>query len=85
MQVGADEVHHNTLQIRRFRYDRKITVFRRVDGSWQRAGEYHRNVTFDVDDALRGLRDNGVDARSRPAFGDEKLPEGLVVLVGVRN
>jgi SAM-dependent methyltransferase len=68
-----------------FRYDRNITVFRRVDGSWQRADEYHRNVTFDVDDALRVLRDNGVEAGVRAAFGDEKLPEGLVVLVGVRN
>ena len=42
-------------------------------------------MTFDVDEALRVLRDNGIDAHPRAAFGDEKLPEGLVVLIGVRR
>lgn len=68
-----------------FRYDRQITVFRRIDGRWRRSDECHRNVTFDVDEALRVLRDNGIDAQPRAAFGDETLPEGLVVLVGVRS
>jgi hypothetical protein len=27
---------------------------------------------------------NGVDARCEPAFGDETLPEGLVVIAGVK-
>src|SRR5208283_4226425 len=66
-------------------FDRAITVFRRVGESWRRSDEYHRNVIFDVDDALNVLRDNGVDARCCGAFGDEKLPEGLVVLTGVRK
>jgi SAM-dependent methyltransferase len=67
------------------RFDRDITVFRRVDGVWRRSDEHHANVTFEVDAALEVLRGNGVDARCRPAFGDETLPEGLVVLAGVKS
>ena len=67
------------------RFDRRITVFRRVGDRWRRSDEHHRNVTFDVDDALRILRENGVEAHRRAAFGDEKLPEGLRVLTGVRQ
>ncbi len=67
------------------RFDRMITVFRCVGGAWRRTDEHHRNITFEADDALRILRDNGIDARCRTAFGDEELPEGLVVLAGVRN
>jgi SAM-dependent methyltransferase len=67
------------------RFDRMITVFRRVGDSWRRSDEYHRHLTFDVDDALSVLRDNGIDARCRAAFGDEKLPDGLVVVSGIRR
>jgi hypothetical protein len=66
------------------RFDRMITVFRRVGDSWRRSDEHHRNLTFDVDEALSVLRDNGIDAHCRAAFGEEKLPEGLVVLTGRR-
>jgi SAM-dependent methyltransferase len=66
------------------RFDREITVFRRVDGLWRRSDEHHANVTFEIDAALGILRDNGVDARCEAAFGDETLPEGLVVIAGVR-
>jgi SAM-dependent methyltransferase len=66
------------------RFDREITVFRRVDGLWRRSDEHHSNVTFEVDAALEILRDNGVDARCEAAFGDETLPEGLVVIAGVK-
>jgi SAM-dependent methyltransferase len=67
------------------RFDRMITVFRRVGDSWRRSDESHRNLTFDVDDALNVLRDNGMVAQCRAAFGDEKLPKGLVVLTGIRR
>jgi hypothetical protein len=67
------------------RFDRCITVFRRVGSSWRRSDERHRNVTFDADDALRVLREHGIDAQCRAAFGDESLPDGLVVLVGIRQ
>jgi len=66
------------------RFDRAITVFRREGGSWRRSDEYHRNVTFDIDEALRVLRGNGLDARLRASFGAEKLPDGLVVLAAAR-
>jgi len=68
-----------------YRFDRAITVFRRVGDHWRRSDEHHRNVTFEVEDALRILRDNGIDARPRTAFGEETLPDGLLVLAGVRR
>ena len=67
------------------RFDRDITVFRRVDGVWRRSDEHHANVTFEANEALEVLRMNGVDARCEPAFGDEALPEGLVVIAGVKQ
>jgi SAM-dependent methyltransferase len=67
------------------RFDRQITVFRRVDGVWRRSDEHHGNITFEADEALEVLRVNGVDARCEPAFGDETLPEGLVVIAGVKQ
>ena len=67
------------------RFDREITVFRRVDGVWRRSDEHHANVTFEASEALEVLRMNGVDARCEPAFGDEALPEGLVVIAGVKQ
>jgi hypothetical protein len=30
-----------------------------VDDRWRRSDEHHRNLTFDVADALNVLRDNG--------------------------
>ena len=68
-----------------FRFDRDITVFRRVDGAWRRSDEHHSNVTFEIDAALSVLRDHGVAATCERAFGDETLPEGLVVLAGVKR
>jgi SAM-dependent methyltransferase len=67
------------------RFDRAITVFRRTGEHWRRSDEYHRNLTFDAPDALRILRESGIDAEQRLAFGDERLPEGLVVLAGARR
>lgn len=66
-------------------FDRHITGFRRVGETWRRSDEHHRNVIFDSEDALRVLREQGIDAQLREAFGDEQLPEGLVVLNGVRR
>jgi SAM-dependent methyltransferase len=67
-----------------FRYDRDLTVFRRVDGRWRRSDEQHRNVTFEAAEAVRVLREHGIDAECRSAFGAETLPHGLVVLAGTR-
>jgi SAM-dependent methyltransferase len=68
-----------------YRFDRAITVFRREGGPWRRSDERHRNVTFEADEALCVLRDNGIDASLRRSFGGEELPDGLVVLAGVRR
>ena len=68
-----------------FRYDRDITVFRRIDGQWRRSDEHHRNVTFEADEAVRILRENGVEAEVRASFGSESLPAGLAVVVGTRR
>jgi hypothetical protein len=66
------------------RFDRAITVFRRGEGAlWRRSDEHHRNMTFDPEEAVRILQDNGVDARLRVSFGEESLPDGLVVLSGI--
>lgn len=67
-----------------WRFDRDITTFRRVGDAWRRSDELHRNVTFEADAAVEVLRDCGFDVRVRSAFGDETLPDGLVVLVGAR-
>jgi SAM-dependent methyltransferase len=67
------------------RFDREITVFRRLDGTWRRTDEHHRNVTYEADSALQVLAASGITARSRTAFGEEKLRDGLVVLIGVKN
>jgi len=67
------------------RFDRSITTFRRYGEHWRRSDEYHRNLLIAADGALRVLRDHGVAAQVRTAFGDEVLPDGLVVLSGVRR
>jgi len=68
-----------------FRFDRRITVFRRLGDRWRRSDEHHRNVTFESDDAVRILRDCGIAAECRAAFGEEMLPRGLAVLTGIRS
>lgn len=70
----------------RDRFDRMITVFRRLDdGLWRRSDEHHRNLAFDADEALRVLRKNGVAANLRRSFGSETLPDGIVVLSGMKE
>jgi SAM-dependent methyltransferase len=65
------------------RFVRRITTFvREDDGRWRRDDERHENVLVDAAALLPLLAAEGVDAEVRPAFGDEALPDGLVVLVG---
>lgn len=66
-------------------FERAITVLRRNGGSWRRSDERHRNLSFETADALQILRDNGIDAHARAAFGNEQLPEGIAVLIGIRG
>lgn len=67
------------------RFDRHIIVFRREGEHWRRSEEHHRNVTFEADEGLRLLRAQGIDAHLFAAFGSEPLPDGLVVLAGVKR
>ena len=67
------------------RFDRAITMFRRVNGQWRRSDETHRNLTFEAEDAVATLHEAGVDAGVQRAFGDETLPEGLAVIVGTKR
>jgi SAM-dependent methyltransferase len=67
------------------RFVRRITTFvRRDDGSWQRDDERHVNVLLDTTRVVGVLAGAGVRATVRPGFGDERLPEGLVAVVGHR-
>jgi len=62
---------------------REITTFvREHDGSWRRDDEHHENVLVDVAAAGELLRRHGVDAAVGTSFGGEKLPEGLMTVIG---
>ena len=54
------------------------------NGAWRRDSEHHENVLVDTSRIPDLLREHGVSAQVRSAFGDEKLPTGLMTIVGVR-
>lgn len=64
------------------RFERMITIYRNVEGRWRRTDEHHRNISFEADEALDILHQCGIRAQVQDGFGDEHLPEGLVVIVG---
>ncbi len=67
----------------RDRFVRDMTIFsRNDDGSYRRDFEHHENVLVDVTMIPPLLREHGVDAEVRDAFGIERLPPGLRVIVG---
>lgn len=67
------------------RFVRRITTFVKTgDGSWRRDDERHDNVLVDTAAVPARLADFGVSATVRQAFGDERLPDGLVAVVGRR-
>ncbi len=67
------------------RFVRRITTFVRGEGgSWRRDDERHENVLVDTSIVPRLLGDAGVQGTTRPSFGDESLPEGIVAVVGHR-
>lgn len=68
------------------RFVREIASFvRAADGTWRRDDERHENVLLDVSTVPPLLAEHGVDAEVRPSFGDERLPDGLVAVVGHRR
>ncbi len=67
------------------RFVRELTTFlRNEDGTWRRDDERHENVLIDTSRVPVLLAAEGIDAEVRASFGDERLPEGLVAVVGRR-
>jgi hypothetical protein len=65
------------------RFVREMTIFvRNDDGSWRRDDERHDNVLVDTSRVPVLLAQHGVDATISASFGAERLPEGLIAVVG---
>ncbi|HEY7692308.1 MAG TPA: class I SAM-dependent methyltransferase [Gaiellaceae bacterium] len=62
-----------------------VTFLRNDDGTWRRDDERHENVLVDTSRVPALLSTVGVTAEVRASFGDEQLPEGLVVVSGRRS
>lgn len=68
------------------RFVREIATFVRCDdGTWRRDDERHENVLVDTSRVPALLSTVGVAAEVRTSFGNEQLPEGLVVISGRRE
>jgi SAM-dependent methyltransferase len=68
------------------RFVRQITTFvRGIDGSWRRDDETHHNVLIDTARIPALLAAEGVQVEVASAFGAERLPTGLRVLIGQRT
>lgn len=67
------------------RFVRHITTFVHAgDGSWRRDDERHDNVLVDTEEVPALLAAHGVKAQVAGSFGDERLPDGMVAIVGRR-
>lgn len=65
------------------RFVRDITTFvARDDGTWRRDDERHDNVLVDTSRVPDLLAEHGVQARVAASFGAERLPPGLVAILG---
>jgi len=68
------------------RFARKMACFlRNDDGTWRRDDETHWNTLIDTSKVPALLAEHGVEAQCRPAFGDERFPDGLVAIVGQKR
>ncbi len=68
------------------RYVRVMTTFvRREDGTWRRDDERHDNVLIDTATVPELLAPHGVEVTVSESFGDERLPAGLVAVVGTKT
>lgn len=64
-------------------YVRDMTTFvRNEDGTWRRGRERHENLLIDTSEIPERLAQHGVDASVRSTIGRDKLPEGLLAIVG---
>lgn len=65
---------------------RDLTTFvKEDDGRWRRSDERHTTVLVDTGLVPAWLAGAGVDAEVRAGFGAERLPQGLVAVVGTRR
>ncbi|MBV8304947.1 MAG: class I SAM-dependent methyltransferase [Acidimicrobiia bacterium] len=65
------------------RFARKMACFVRSDnGTWRRDDEQHWNTLIDTSAVPALLAEHGVEAEVRGSFGLERLPDGLVAVVG---
>ncbi|MBV8162506.1 MAG: class I SAM-dependent methyltransferase [Acidimicrobiia bacterium] len=65
------------------RFVREMTTFVRNDeGTWRRDDERHDNILIDTSKVPPLLGEHGVKAEVRRSFGEERLPDGLVAVVG---
>jgi hypothetical protein len=65
---------------------REMTTFLPgADGLWRRDDERHENVLIDTALIPSLLREYGVEATVSSSFGGERLPAGLVTIIGHRN
>jgi SAM-dependent methyltransferase len=68
------------------RYVRQMTTFvRQDDGTWRRDDERHENVLIETAAVPELLARHGVEATVARSFGDERLPAGLVAVVGRKS
>ena len=65
------------------RFVRQMAIFvRNPDGSWRRDDERHDNVLIDTSRVPALLAEHGVVATVAESFGTERLPDGLVAVIG---
>jgi SAM-dependent methyltransferase len=67
------------------RFIREMTMFtKNPDGNYRRTFERHHNVLTDTSRIPALLAERGLEAEIRQSFGDEQLPDGLVVVLASR-
>lgn len=68
------------------RFVRQLTTFLpNRDGSWRRDTEHHHHLLINTERLPDVLAAEGVQARVERAFGTERLPPGLRVLIGQKT
>lgn len=68
------------------RFVRRMAAFRKnEDDSWRRDDEIHKNTLIDTTSVPRLFAEHDVEVTVGSSFGNERLPEGLCTVVGVKR
>jgi SAM-dependent methyltransferase len=68
------------------KFVREMTTFiRNQNGSWRRDDERHENVLIDASRVPVLLAEHGIEAAVASSFGAERLPAGLIAVIGHRR